>query len=110
MIVCLAGGGQEINTGEAGISEWLHAIYNKCAEWEVYISPNLKDSEYRAVDTIGVLKEKCVVNFNPDWHLAVSMRSYRAENVSHFVKCLLDLDMKAAKETLSQINAHNPIV
>ena len=26
VIVCLVGGGQEINTGEAGISEWLRAI------------------------------------------------------------------------------------
>ena len=59
---------------------------------------------------MGILQQKCVVNFNPDLHLAVSMRSYRAENVSHFVKCLLDLDMKAAKETLSEINAHYPIV
>lgn len=25
-IVCLIGGGQEINTGEAGISEWIKAI------------------------------------------------------------------------------------
>ena len=24
-IVCLVGGGQEINTGEAGISEWINA-------------------------------------------------------------------------------------
>jgi hypothetical protein len=26
VIVCLVGGGQEINTGEAGIEEWLNAI------------------------------------------------------------------------------------
>lgn len=28
-IVCLIGGGQEINTGEAGISEWLNALNDK---------------------------------------------------------------------------------
>jgi hypothetical protein len=46
VVVCLVGGGQEINTGEAGISEWLNAIFSKFSEWDVYISPNLKDSEY----------------------------------------------------------------
>jgi hypothetical protein len=25
-VVCLIGGGQEINTGEAGISEWISAL------------------------------------------------------------------------------------
>lgn len=110
VIICLVGGGQEINTGEAGISEWLNAVYNKYAEWQVYISPNLIDSEYRANVAITELQEKCVVHFNADLHLAVSMRSYRAENVSHFVKCLLDLDMKAAKETLSEISTEYPIV
>jgi len=28
-IVCLVGGGQEINTGEAGISEWISALKSK---------------------------------------------------------------------------------
>src|SRR5690606_12957202 len=26
VIICLVGGGQEINTGEAGISEWIHSL------------------------------------------------------------------------------------
>ena len=29
VIVCLVGGGQEINTGEAGIIEWLNAINDR---------------------------------------------------------------------------------
>ena len=70
----------------------------------------MKDSEYRAVDTIKILQETFLVNFNPDLHLAVSMRSYRAENVSPFVKCLLDLDTKAARDTVSEINVHYPFV
>jgi len=35
VVVCLVGGGQEINTGEAGISEWLSAIKNKFPFWEI---------------------------------------------------------------------------
>ena len=40
VVICLVGGGQEINTGEAGISEWLAAINNKFSEWETRISVN----------------------------------------------------------------------
>ena len=81
VIVCLVGGGQEINTGEAGISEWLNAIYNKFSKWEVYISPNLKDSEYRAVDAIGVLQEKCIVNFNPNVGFALDAAKFFGKKV-----------------------------
>jgi DUF2075 family protein len=110
VIVCLVGGGQEINTGEAGISEWLNAIYNSFSDWKVYISPNLTDSEYSAIDSIKVLQQKCDVNFNDDLHLAVSMRSFRAENLSLFVKNLLDLNMEEARKTLSNISMNYPIV
>ncbi|MDQ3020023.1 MAG: DUF2075 domain-containing protein [Bacteroidota bacterium] len=110
VIVCLVGGGQEINTGEAGISEWLHAIKEKFTNWDVYISPNLNDSEYSAVDSIENLEKICSVNYNKNLHLGVSMRSYRAENLSLFVKNLLDLKSEKAKEILSIINEKYPIV
>jgi hypothetical protein len=37
-VVCLVGGGQEINTGEAGISEWITALETRFPSWKVYIS------------------------------------------------------------------------
>ena len=43
VVVCLVGGGQEINTGEAGIGEWLRAIHDHYPKWEVHISPHLQD-------------------------------------------------------------------
>jgi DUF2075 family protein len=110
VIVCLVGGGQEINTGEAGISEWLDAIYNMFPHWEVSISPNLTDSEYSAVEAINKLQKKAVTRFNKDLHLSVSMRSFRAESVSFFVKSLLDLNINIAAETLVTISANYPIV
>lgn len=110
VVICLVGGGQEINTGEAGISEWLDSIHNQFSEWEVYISPNLTDSEYSAVDSIKRLRNKTVVNFNEDLHLAVSMRSFRAENVSLFIKNILDLDANKAKGTFKNISNNYPIV
>ncbi|WP_289024287.1 DUF2075 domain-containing protein [uncultured Salegentibacter sp.] len=110
VIVCLVGGGQEINTGEAGISEWLEAIKNKFNHWEVFISPNLTDSEYAAKKSIEDLNKKTKVSFNENLHLSVSMRSFRAENLSNFVKNVLDLKVEDAQKTLKQINHNYPIV
>ena len=110
VIICLVGGGQEINTGEAGISEWLNAIENTFKSWEVCVSPNLSDEEYAAKETIRRLEKKVVVKRNLDLHLSVSMRSYRAENLSLFVKYLLDMDIENARETLFRIRERYPIV
>ena len=110
VIVCLVGGGQEINTGEAGISEWLNAIKIKFKNWKVHISPNLTDSEYAANEAIKNLSEEISLTYNEDLHLAVSMRSYRAENVSYFVKNILDINILEAQNIYSQISKNYPIV
>jgi DUF2075 family protein len=110
VIVCLVGGGQEINTGEAGISEWLAAIKNWYPHWSVHISPNLTDSEYSATDAIAALSNVTEVHLNPDLHLSVSMRSFRAENLSLFVKNLLDIQKEKAIETFNQVKEKYPIV
>ncbi|MEA4917247.1 DUF2075 domain-containing protein [Proteiniphilum sp.] len=110
VIICLVGGGQEINTGEAGISEWLHAIDTTFSDWSVYISPNLTDSEYAAMDTIRILEDKGKVHFSEDLHLSVSMRSFRAEKLSSFVKNILDIEIEKAKEDFLQIAEKYPIV
>jgi len=108
VIICLVGGGQEINTGEAGISEWLDAMDKTFSDWQVYISPNLTDSEYAAIDAINKLNNR--VFFDENLHLSVSMRSFRAENLSLFVKNLLDLDAESAKQTFSLISEKYPLV
>ncbi len=110
VVVCLIGGGQEINTGEAGISAWLDAMDVTFPNWQVYISPSLTDSEYIAQESIKKLENKNRVFFDPDLHLSVSMRSFRAENLSLFVKNILDRDIEAAKITLSKIAEKYPIV
>jgi hypothetical protein len=110
VIICLVGGGQEINTGEAGIAEWLDAMDKTFPDWQVYISPNLTDSEYAAMDTIQILKSKSRVSFDDNLHLSVSMRSFRAENLSLFVKNLLDRDTEKAKQTYSLVAENYPIV
>lgn len=110
VVVCLVGGGQEINTGEAGISEWLHAIQRSFTDWEVHISPELRDAEYSAHGAIEAMSSQCLVRANTDLHLSVSMRSFRAGNVSALVKHILDLDATGAKELLREVRERYPIV
>lgn len=110
VVVCLVGGGQEINTGEAGISEWIRALERTFADWKIYISSQLYDSEYGAMDVLERFKASSRVNFRDNLHLAVSMRSFRAENVSLFVKQLLDINPIEASNTLREFNGKYPIV
>ncbi|HEX8912692.1 MAG TPA: DUF2075 domain-containing protein [Humisphaera sp.] len=110
VVVCLVGGGQEINTGEAGIGEWFAAVGRSFPHWHVHVSRRLTDSEYGAGAALSQLASLEHVSWNDDLHLAVSMRSFRAENVSLFVKQLLDLDDAAARRTLGQITDRYPIV
>lgn len=108
VVVCLVGGGQEINTGEAGIKEWLNAVGRSFPDWKIYISPHLHDSEYDASATIKKLDNIQVVD-NSALHLSVSMRSFRAERVSSFVKTLLDLDQPSAAEYYRMFSDKYPI-
>jgi len=109
VIVCLVGGGQEINTGEAGIDAWLDAVNRRFPDWEMFISSRLTDSEYAAGRALDIVRERPRTKFDDSLHLAVSMRSFRAENVSAFVKALLDCDEAEAKKAFAQLAARYPI-
>jgi len=110
VVVCLVGGGQEINTGEAGISEWIDSLRRSFGNWKIYVSDHLMDSEYGAGTVLKALRSDARTCFESDLHLATSVRSFRSERVSQFVKQLLDLDAVAARGTLSAIGERYPIV
>jgi hypothetical protein len=110
VIVCLVGGGQEINTGEAGISEWIESLNRSFPYWRIFIASRLTDSEYGAGRVLEELCERSYVTINENLHLSVSMRSFRAENVSRLVKQLLDLDARSARNTLDSVKGKYPIV
>lgn len=110
VIVCLVGGGQEINTGEAGITEWIESLNRSFPDWHVYISSRITDSEYSAEIGLAELKERPHVYWQDELHLAVSMRSFRAEDVSLLVKQMLDLDTMSARLTQERIKDKYPIV
>lgn len=94
-IVCLIGGGQEINTGEAGISEWITALNDRFANWKVYISDRLTEPEYAEGKVNDLLKRNRNVVYSDKLHLSVSLRSFRAERLSAFVQSLLSFSSEA---------------
>ena len=108
-IICLVGGGQEINTGEAGISEWIKALNEKFPHWNVYISPKLTEPEYAEGKVNELLEKNEKVTYSDNLHLAVSLRSYRAEKLSTFVHALLAIEPTAA-ELYKEIKGKYPIV
>lgn len=110
VVICLVGGGQEINTGEAGISEWIDSVLRSFPDWHLFVSSRLVDSEYAAGKAIERVRPHPHVTFRDELHLAVSMRSFRAENVSAFVKELLDLETDRARELYDGFRENYPIV
>ncbi len=110
VIVCLVGGGQEINTGEAGISEWVESLQRTYKNWNIYISSRLTESEYGAGSVLKKLEARKNVTYKENLHLSVSLRSFRAENVSLLVKQLLDIEESAARDSIAKLKEKYPIV
>ena len=110
VIICLVGGGQEINRGEAGISAWLEAVREGFPDWRVYVSPELTDSEYDAGHALESLQSDAHIIMDSALHLSVSLRSFRAENVSKFVKAVLDCEQGVALRIFQEMQNRYPIV
>jgi DUF2075 family protein len=110
VIVCLVGGGQEINTGEAGITEWINALNNRFHHWNVYISHELTAAEYAEGNVNALLAANSRVNYSKDLHLKVSLRSFRAEKLSAFVHSFLAFNDDARTLYTDVSNRNYPLV
>ncbi len=109
-VICLIGGGQEINTGEAGLVEWLSALQERFPAWDVHASSLLEDRHYTVDAGATEMLKAPHIEKHSDLHLAVSMRSFRAEQLSTFVSQVLDGDANGASQTLTLLKARYPIV
>tara|TARA_Y100001960_G_scaffold197857_1_gene207036 strand:- start:410 stop:2428 length:2019 start_codon:yes stop_codon:yes gene_type:complete len=108
-IICLIGGGQEINTGEAGLDEWITALKTYFPNWNIYFSELIaQDNNYLDINSN---KEWLTANGTMDTnlHLSVSVRSFRSEKLSHFVECLLRKDAAKANDIYKEILINYPI-
>ena len=109
VIVCLIGGGQEINTGEGGLAEWINVMGQQFPHWDVHVSSRLDDPDYIwDHDTSEALK-RVVATKDESLHLGVSMRSFRAESLSEFVGHVIDNRPNDARLAYERIADRYPI-
>lgn len=110
VVICLVGGGQEINTGEAGLPEWFDSLRRAFPNWDVYITPQLNDDEYRrGRDWNEMLSDLHTYERN-ELHLATSVRSFRTPDLAAFVKAILDAETSDAQALYRKIKDKYPIV
>jgi hypothetical protein len=93
VLIALIGGGQEINSGEAGLAEWGRALTN-FPEWKIAASPVVLDS---AQNESGFclfentsFENSIRVRPSEALHLRVSNRSIRAQQISDWVNAVLE--------------------
>lgn len=110
VIICLVGGGQEINTGEAGLIEWFDSLRRAYPNWDVYVSSELNDTEYRRDRTLESLFVGLNVHEYNDLHLSTAVRSFRTPDLAAFVKSVLDVDIDKAKALYQRIKDKYPIL
>ena len=110
VVICLVGGGQEINKGEAGLPEWFDSLKRSYRAWDVYVTPQLNDSEYKRnarwedmLNGLQVIQDKAL-------HLSTSIRSFRTPDLAAFVKAVLDVNIIKAKELYARIKDKYPIL
>ena len=108
-VICIIGGGQEINTGEAGIGEWFEALRGAYSHWDIYVSENLTGSDHFGDENWDDKLRGLDIKHEPDLHLSVSVRSFRSEKVSNFVHALIEGDTNSAQALMSTLSDY-PVV
>lgn len=110
VVICLVGGGQEINTGEAGLAEWITVLRDQHSDWDIHISSRLDDRDY--IWDAEVARELTRVSASSDdaLHLGVSIRSFRAETLSEFIGYVVDNRPDLARHTYQAIANKYPIL
>ena len=106
-IICLIGGGQEINTGEAGLIEWFHALQRSFKHWDIYHSGQLSNKNYNLGENLEDKIQSLNAKEKLGLHLAVSIRSFRAEKLSDFVGAIIDGDHEQARSLYPDLSNYH---
>lgn len=109
-VVCLIGGGQDINSGEAGIEEWINALASETFKgWEVYISDKLHSAVYSdsIYDTLN--KRQIKPHIDNRLNLTASTRSLRSDKVNDFVDAILERNISKSSRLYKAIGRKYPI-
>jgi hypothetical protein len=108
VVVCLVGNGQEINTGEAGLEEWLVALRDRFPAWHIYMPERATATGFLLNFKLDELEKR--VTYESPLHLSVSLRSFRAERLSDGMAALLSGRANIARAELDAIRAQFPIL
>jgi hypothetical protein len=109
VVVCLVGEGQEINKGEAGISEWLDALAADFRHWNVHLPPRLLTPEFGVSRELAYRAGRLNPATDASLHLDASVRSFRAREVADFIASILDDRLDQARRKLEGLKDY-PIV
>lgn len=101
VIICLVGHGQEINRGEAGITEWFKALEKTFPHWNIYVA-----KDYLSID--DEYDQLKIVN-NEHLNLFTTIRSLDAPNLPNFIEYLLNNDKNNAEIKLNEIKEFYPL-
>ncbi len=109
-IICLIGGGQEINTGEAGVSEWLSSLKNNYPHWDIHYSNLISTDDNYLSDTELRNWVQSVATEKHELHLSVSVRSFRSEKISELMHEILEAKHERANTILGEVKNDFPIL
>jgi hypothetical protein len=109
VVICLVGGGQEINTGEAGLAEWLTVLRDRHPDWDLHVSSRLDDRDYIWDAKLAEDLSRNVTSSDTALHLGVSIRSFRAEAVSEFVGYLVSNEPEKARIVYDRVATKYPL-
>lgn len=92
VVIALIGGGQEINSGEAGIEEWGRSLQTEFRHWHIAVSPSSLTGDASVAGhrlfPDGV-EPGLSIREEPSLHLNVSIRAFRAEQLNRWVNAVL---------------------
>ncbi|MDR2867263.1 MAG: DUF2075 domain-containing protein [Acholeplasmatales bacterium] len=110
VIICLVGGGQEINHGEAGLPEWFFALQKRFQNWKIYASAQMfQNDEYLMGYRVEQITQNLQIKLHPELFLQTSIRSFRTSKLADLVKNLLDCRLSEAKALYQEIAKDYPI-
>jgi Uncharacterized conserved protein (DUF2075) len=106
--VCLVGGGQEINSGERGVSGWGDAVRALAAadttSWVVFAPPDvLSGGPSTGGDCLGELPPHVAVTVDPMLQLEVPLRTFRSPILNAWVASVLSGESTKANAIASQL-------
>lgn len=113
VLVALVGGGQEINTGEAGLAEWGRTLASDFRSWDISVSPELLQGDSSTAGSTlfpdASLSGGLRIRTDPDLHLAVTQRAFRAQLLTEWVEEVLACSPQGASKTMEHLRDY-PIV